>query len=484
MNLSDPSSGQDWRRLHPVAALSAVLRQLGAFLPLFVVALIGGRRADGPGASYWFLGLGVVVSAVAGIGGWWRYRYRVEGSELRVERGLIVRHRTFIDRSRVVAMDESASVIERVFGLVRLRIKTAAAGTQVELSAITRSESQRIQRLLSGAAEVESAPRAPDARYLLGTRDLILAASTSGRLGVLLSGIAWLVLQFDELFVDWIGERLVAFDAPNPLMLSVLGTLMLIVSWLVSIGFEIVKFGDFSLERRGNDLVVRRGLLERREVAIALDRAQAIVFVEGWLRQPFGFGSVVVESAGHAEEKGASTVLHPFLHRSEWLSFLARMAPEHAVTPEFVRPPRRALSRFLIRPLAYVLVLGLGLSAVFEHAFVLLLAIVPLTWLGLLRFRDTGASVVGRVLVLQSRDFVRRTAFVKRNAVQHAEHAVSFMQRRRALATFRVGVASGVAGIVLAARDLEDRTAAALLEWCSPSALARASTLGADHDPR
>jgi putative membrane protein len=241
------------------------------------------------------------------------------------------------------------------------------------------------------------------------------------------------------------------------------------LAFVVSVAFEIVKYGGFSLERRNGDIVVRRGLLEQSEIVISLSRVQALVFVEGVLRQPFGYGSVHMESAGHADEKGQSTVLHPFLHRSEWPAFVARVGPEHAAEPALVRPPARALPRFLLRSLAAALGASLLLSALATPALAVALLLVPAAgWLGVLRFRDTGVGSSGRVLVLRSRSLRRRTAFVLKGAIQHAEVMTSFMQRRRRLSTFRVAVASGAGGVVLGVTDLEADQARSLLSWCSP----------------
>jgi putative membrane protein len=462
--------------LHPVAALSAAGRQLGRLLPLFLVALLGGRRGDGSYIFYFVLALGLVVSFATGIGGWLRFRYWVQGDELRVEHGLIVRRRIFVPRERIVAIEESSSVLERLFGLVRLRIKTAATGTQVELSAIGRAESQRLQSLLSSERRPEPGAKhaAPDARYVLGTKQLLLAASTSGRLGILLSGVAWLLLQLDDLVLPWMVERLgsagpsTQAGLPSPIAVALLALATLTLAWLVSVGVEIVKFGGFSVERRGRDLIVRRGLLERREIVIALARIQAIVLVEGLLRQPLGYGSIVVESVGHAEEKGQSTLLHPFLHRAHWREFLQQVAPEHAVEQALERPPRRALVRFLLQPLVAFFLAVLVAASFAAGAVVLLPGLVLAAWLGILRFRDTGAGVSGSVLIVQSRVLRRRTALVARRSIQHCQLVTSVLQRRRRLSTFEVGVASGAGGLVIGARDLDDAFASRLLEWAAP----------------
>src|SRR5690606_23775719 len=141
--------------------------------------------------------------------------------------------------------------------------------------------------------------------------------------------------------------------------LVVLGFLLAFVASVIA---EVARFGGFSVTRSGDQLVIRRGLFERREISVSLERIQAIRIVEGLLRQPLGYASLIVETAGHAEERGQSTQLHPFLHRSQWLSLLGALTPEHAVAPELERPPRRALRRFATRPTLLALAVALPLT--------------------------------------------------------------------------------------------------------------------------
>src|SRR5690606_21404803 len=128
--------------------------------------------------------------------------------ELRVEHGCLVRRRAFIPLDRIQAIDVSAGLIERLFGVVRIEIKTAAEGTQAELSAVSEAEARRLQQLLKPRAELRDAPATPTPRYALTLRDLILGASTSGRLTIILSGFGWLYSRADEVIDAWILERL------------------------------------------------------------------------------------------------------------------------------------------------------------------------------------------------------------------------------------------------------------------------------------
>ncbi len=470
MNSSEPVK----RHLHWVASVVSGLRALPQLVPFLVVVFLSRGANEN---AIWTLVMSLLVLPISlafGIARWWRYRYWVENGELRVEQGLLVRRRVYLPRERVQAFDVTAGVIQRIFGLVRVEVKSAAAGSQVELSAVSRDEAERLRVELGQSHERADAP-SKSVRYVMTPRQLLLAASTSGQIGVILSGVAWLFAQVE----DVVRERLIAYleqtqvagdvSRTNPILIASLIFAGLLLAWLLSIVGAVVRYGGFSVERKGEDLIVRRGLLERREVAIPVDRVQAIRIVESLARQPFGYGALFVESAGHAEERGKSTYLHPCLPRSAWVPMLQELVPEFAVQPPMQRPPRRAIVRFVFRPL---LIFGLlaTLAVLFvPYGWIAVAAPIAFVLLGLLAYRDTGFGTTAQVAVLRSRGTSRHTALVPRRRIQFVSTSRSWFQRRRRVANVVIGAASGASGRRFEARELDEEQAAGLLDWCSAS---------------
>jgi putative membrane protein len=223
------------------------------------------------------------------------------------------------------------------------------------------------------------------------------------------------------------------------------------------------------VERRDADLVIKRGVLERREIAIPVGRVQAVRIVESLARQPFGFATLYVESAGHAEEKGASTMLHPFLHRAQWEPLLRELLPELRIDLPLRRPPRRALARFFIKPLLTTLAAG-SLAALFvPYGWLALLALFPVTGLAFLTYRDTGLGVSEHIAIARSRTAERQTVVLARRCIQFASTSRSWLQRNRQLATVDFGAASGSGGKHFVVRDLDEHVADRFLTWVSPA---------------
>lgn len=493
-------------RLHPIAAALQGLRVLRQLVPLLILALVTQNQESNLGFAAYMIIMGGTTT-VLGVARWWAFRYWVQDDELCVEQGILLRRRVFIPRDRIQAFNVSAGVLQRLFGLVRVQVKSAAAGSQAELSAVSRTEAQRLRAQLipdglPAATSATSATTSPEpvveTRWRMTPQRLLFAASTSGQIGVILGGIGWVYTQVDQ----FVQERIIEWLETAPWIESVQGTDVSVVAvllvaglalaWVLSVGGALLRYGGFAVTRRGRDLVVVRGLLERRETSIPVDRVQAIRISEGLLRQPFGFATIYVESAGHAEERGRSTYLHPCIHRSEWKRFLEEMVPEFAVEADLIRPPGRALRRFLFVPLLLTGSIALAATLLIPYGALAWALPAAVALFQMLSWRDTGVGYSSdrNAVVLRSRFAQRVTAIVVRRRMQFASVAASFFQRRWRLATCYVGAASGASGRVFSARDLDEKDALSIFDWASPSDSATltatqpsASTLGDEFPP-
>ncbi len=99
---------------------------------------------------------------------------------------------------------------------------------------------------------------------------------------------------------DWLFQR---FDpeavAPTTPAAFLAVAVLAVVVWLgLAAASSIVTDYGFTLARVGNDLVVRRGLLERREAVLPLARLQVVRIEESLLRRALGLASIRIQSAG------------------------------------------------------------------------------------------------------------------------------------------------------------------------------------------
>lgn len=417
---------------------------------------------------------GVLFFAVGwGILTWARYTYQVVEGELRIEEGVFIRERRFIPLERIQAIDLTENLLHRLFGVVQVNVETAGGtGPEVSLIAVKREKAERLRELLTKRDAVETTPEEPTQTIKhLSARQLLLAGVTSDRIGIALSFLGVLFSGLDYL-LDWL-VPLDSIQFPSEAQMStstVIGVVILSVlalvciSWGIVIAATVFTYAGFTVQRKEKELLIERGLFERRRSTIPLNRIQAIRIVEGVLRQPFGLVALYVESAGYGVDADAeSTILFPLLRRKEVDAFLAQFTPEFAAKASIQSLPRRALRRYIVRSLLPLLFpIAVVTLFFFPLGLLSLLLLFPVVLWGWLKYRDTGWGESEGRLLLRFRRFARITAIVPRRRIQSTTLSSSPFQRRVQLATIRVNVASGASFRVA---HIEAETGELLLEW-------------------
>src|SRR5215204_4548852 len=459
------------QHLHPVAMLIGAIKTIRRWVSALVfpgIAFLVSQGFSLRTVSLFLLGM-IILAALAALWGFLSWRattYMVTGNSFRLHQGVFQKSVRTIPLDHVQSVDTVQGIIQRIFGVVEVRIETAGGGASepdASLSALDRRAAERLRREIEGSHMERSEESAgPTVLRRLSTRELLVAGATSGQIGIALSLLAVGSQFLDNLFSEDFVRRLVETFAPNWLMVVLIvvpaGALL---AWLLAIAGTVLAYAGFTLSREGDFLYIKRGLLERREATIPLARIQAVRISEGMLRQPFGLAAVRVESAGYGEDAGVSTTLFPLLPCDEVAELLVSAAPEFAANPALQKLPRRALRRYVFRALVGYLILALVAAVAWYVVFGSVLGLLafilvpPSALYGWLSYRDSGWAFEEDRLVVRYRSLGRKTAIAPRRRLQSREVARSPFQRRVRLATFLAKVASGSGGFALRVTDLD-----------------------------
>jgi putative membrane protein len=494
-----------WRRMSSRFILVGTVRQLrGLVIPAAIVLLTGNV---GRGRSELiYIGIALVITTLAAIGSlvdWWNYRYALTPRELVVRSGIVQKQERAVPYGRIQAINIQEAPLERLAGIVRVSVETAAGGNaDVDIRAVSRHDAPRLREALATArasasrngepatsAEREAEARATSGELLRGlsTPELLALGATSGRVGPM-AAVVGAILQFgtDVLPQSW-WDRIPWPRADVLGSVSVIVTLLTVVAvltWLMAIASTALTYGGFELRRSGDQLLIQHGLLDRRRRTIPIARIQAVVVGEQLLRQPFRKADIRFESAGGVEggAEGDSGVLFPFLSLDEVAPLLREAAPGFAVDPTMPMTtplPRRAMRRYITAASIGWVVFVAALAAVqglwlhrwvdvvsWREVLLLLLATPLFALLGWARWRDGGWRVDGSLLMLRWRTVSRQTLITRATRIQRREMTADPLQRRANLATVQLAVASGhtggVYGLRHADRDDAERLLAAL----------------------
>lgn len=448
------------KRLHPVTVLYELIgsaKELVIPFILIVVVNSGGRMGKFLswlplvtfGAVFLF---GIAFSVIR----WIRFKYWVEENELRIEQGLFVKKKRYIPFERIQSLDLSEGIFHRPFGLVKVKVETAASGgdSEAELTAIKTEDANALKKLIAdakrgGLAETAEAQWQPqgDTLYQITGSQLLFLASTSGRAGVVISAVlAFLfqledVIPYEKIFAEV--QELARFGV---LLITVFILIGLLVAWLLSVGIAFFKYNAFTVRKVEDELIITRGLVEKRTTTVPLHRIQALSIVESPIRQPFGYASVSLESAGGASTdlEGATLTLLPVVKKRDIERILSDALPDYQFAVSLERPPKRALSRYFFIKMVIALLAAATCGAVFWPYGLFAAILLPLVigW-GYAQYRSAGWNVTREQLTMQFRGIQQHRMLIRKNRTQSMRVRVSWFQRRAGLAAVSAAVKSG-----------------------------------------
>ena len=321
---------------------------------------------------------------------------------------------------------------------------------------MSRKEAEQIQDLLGKPVAEEPQKQEYVHVQRLRKKHLLIAASTAGSFGIALSIIGTITSQINQFITDTqIYNYVESLELPGTNLVILMILAMILLAWLLSLFGTLIQYSGFTLICRQDELVINRGLFERKQITIPYQRIQAVRVVEGILRQPFGYATVYVDTAGYGDESGGSTILFPLIKLDEVEDFIQTNLPDYKVEVPSVSPPSRALRRYLVRAVVPTLLVTLPITWYFQYGY-FALALLPLAaWLGTMRYRDAGVGFAGESLIMRFRNLARSTVVLKKNSIQASNNQHTYFQRRKQLSTVMVTVASGGAGAVFAVKDMD-----------------------------
>lgn len=464
----------DFQRQHPVAAVSKTFREIRQNIISILVTLFVGASSEAI-PFHLLVYIGVPLLFVFGILSWFRFQYKIENGELHIKSGIFVRKNLFLTKDRVQVIDISSGVIQRMFGLVRVDIQTAGSTSRdASLEAVTFDHAKEVYHLLrdddqateSEKAEANTGKKVK--KFILPGKDLLIAASTSGRFGIILSVMGTVFSQIEPVIRESeIFDHLFSLlpSQTDSVMIITIIILFIVVAWLFSFFSTLFMYGDFGVEVKNDELIISRGIFEKKRITVPYNRIQAIYVNEGVLRQPLGYASVHLESAGYGDDKGSgSLMLFPLIARKKLARLLSELVPEHHNEIEGFRPPFRSLRRYIFRSAFVVTAITAAVHLFFYSAgWIWLFPVLSILW-GWLKYRDTGISWNSDTLILRNRTISKTTAIIKRKRVQDISITQSPIQRFRNLVTIEINVASGDHGKSFTVQDMEFQDGEVLLK--------------------
>lgn len=462
-------------------------------LPLIILFIGGNRQNESYEITGYLQNFNKVLMIatlclilVSGLIKWWTYVYWFEDDELRVEFGLFVKNKRYIPFERIQSLNYNETLFHRLLGLVQVRVETAASnGKQAEanLTAITKQQAERIekemkkakQRLLSERYDVgddvisdNTSLVATQIIHKMSRANLVVLATTSGAIGIVLSSILAFISQFLEFIPleEWYKEFSDVMQS-SVFLVSMIGFTLLVLTWVIAVIVTALQYYDFTVSRLEDKLVITRGLLEKKRVTLPLNRVQSIRIVENPFRQLFGYATVFLESAGGgSDERGRKMILFPLIKKGEELAPLQALFPDYDFAPVLTPSPTRARSFFYRLDILMTIPIVIGFGYYFYPYGLLSLLAIPLALLlGVWQYRTCGFALDGKQLTLRARGISRVTVFMQKYRIQALTSRQSYFQKRKQLASVQAEVMSASKGSKAVTTHLDEKHVEEIMSW-------------------
>ncbi|MFD0588785.1 PH domain-containing protein [Paenibacillus sp. GCM10027627] len=408
------------RMLHPAYILFGVLSVVRAFLPVIIIFLLKGVSWSEI-EWYWFAGIGAgfLLLLLICYMHWKRFGFWLEEDRLVIRSGVFFRQEKTIYYSRIHSVNVEQPFIQRLLGVVQLKIETPGGGKQKAegvMETLSMAEANRIKeqlrlfsklgankatvleegyttpnslpdeseataQALSGdgngndsssdnsgnvAANSSSAyvleEQEPETIVSIDAGKLFKAAATSLNFGLAAAFIAGLYSFADDfinlLLPDHFFENVVQDSTelmPDTLLIVIAAVMFIALVWILSIVLYILKYSGFTIRRDGQQLSLSYGLLEKKSILFDPKKVQSVIVNESWLRQPFGYAEVKLQIV--SSDKLEQLMLHPFIRVSEIQSLLDELKLGISLNneEEWAKSPKKALLYYIRTPLIVAL---------------------------------------------------------------------------------------------------------------------------------
>lgn len=490
-------------KLHPISAFLNFIKGLKELILPFIIIFGVNLFRDGSSSIFdrgWqglipilIGGVVVIFMLISGLIKWHRFVYWFEEGELRIEYGLFVKKKRYIPFERIQSLNYTEGIFHRPLGLVKVKVETAGTGkmgqAEVELTAISREDADRIEKKMEYAKHhshdsnletvegnqepvFEAPAKNNKVVYRMSMKDLIILATTSGGIGVVISAVAVFLSQFSDLIpYEAIYEEVMQFLRFGYLIVALTIFMILLIAWLISIVLAIFSNYQFTISTDEDHIYISRGLLEKKKVSIPFKRIQGIQISQNPLREWFGYAAVTVESAGGAlGDKDEKIRLFPLAKKEVIIPILKELFPEMEWQPVMKKAPKRSLHFFYRLDFFWMFPVVILLSYFFYPYGLWSLLIFPIVILfAIWQHRTVGYDLARKQLTMEFRTFSKHTFFMMKKRIQAIEVTQSYFQRRKNLASIQATIKSGMLGATARIEHMEREDASRILAWYEPS---------------
>ncbi|NMM63654.1 PH domain-containing protein [Clostridium sp. P21] len=478
-----------YNKQHPYFFISKIISSLKEYI-ISLLILIGAVISKGKNGKIIFLAIALIVLAtiVTTIISWKNNVYSFDESGIHMKEGVISRKSRYIPKDKIHTLDIDSKFVQRLFGVVTLKIDTAGGGKEAEVRLIlSKKEAENIRKILFSdnikqnqeaesviVEEKQEKVFDESIKYKASVTDLIITAITSK---YIMGGMLFIFVLYDKInnvipksfkskmdnFENKSAESIMAYKSLQLILVIIIAVVL--ITFIISIITTVITYYDFTIKRNGNKISVTYGLFDKKSVIVPIYRIQSISIVEGILKKPFNAVSINIESIGYGKEKGESTVLCPLLKKSKIDKFFAEVLTEIKPEFQFSYSSNKSIMGYLIRASIIPVIITIFITYKFKYGFFSLLILPFFFLLGYYRQRNAAICIKENELIMQFRRLAKHIVIIPKKNIQSSTKSQNIFQKRNNLINIKAAVQGEIAQTEYTIKGMNNEEFTKLQQW-------------------
>lgn len=280
--------------------------------------------------------------------------YELTSKEIKCNRGVFFKKRSVLDYTKIHAINKRQNIFHRIFGVAILTVDSGSANTSHQAEITIFEKNTVADALLDELNSLKESGFKSEAdsnikEVLLSDKDS-LYRFTSGKkmlytliniattvfftalfaiLSIIVIGVCKALLQLD--FLGTWGEYFL-----YAILITVGAMLVFSVFSLIgSIIHSFIGYYGFTITKRGDNIQISYGLLDKHTNAFSYDRIKAVKISQGLVQRMLGFASIKLEVIGYTvsgDDDGKNAgigMLVPFCKYDEIGEILGKILPNY-----------------------------------------------------------------------------------------------------------------------------------------------------------
>lgn len=410
------------------------------------------------------------LSIVFGVYRYFNRKFYLNDDIIVVEKGFIFKKKLELPFDKVNTIDISRDLIDKMVGSLTIKIDSGAVKTEEEevRLKLKLDEGYTLRDLISSKKtekqdilldeEVENKDILLERTITF--KELFVYSITKGKLVWFISLIFVCLGFLDDIgsaientllpdTIDYIGNNVnTILDQNIGYIILYLILAIVILFLIINIFFivvESVRLYNFNIKGDKKNIYIKYGLLKTKEYTIPIKKVHALRYRQSILQQMLKVFTLEAVTIGYGDEKNETALVFPIANKAFIDKVIVQFLPQFKSEAQVNKPPKRAVSRFLVKRnivfvVAYATLAIINVMDIKILTASTILLILANSVLGFINYKNTSLSVDDKVIKTSSGSLSKITNIIKQSSIQSITIVEGPFHRMKSVVDFKIDI--------------------------------------------